>query len=131
MRLVHLLAAAGLSTLLGQVAGAQEIHPARTVQTLYEACQHDDAIFIMRCKAYLAGVADALHFLAVYQQAHATELRNAGLTVAPFAICHDEAWNPEMLRSLVVPWAERHPERRQDDQYAGAMQALTVAWPCR
>ena len=134
MKRAHVLGIAALAALHVGPAAAQQApqtHPARTIETLYKACKHADGSFSMRCIAYLAGIADSMQFLATYQKVNGAALKTAGVTLAPLAICQEEAWSPDKLRAAFTAWADKNPGRWQEDQYVGATEALHAAWPCR
>jgi len=122
---------ATLAILAPSVAGAQPIHPARTVHTLMESCQSEDPTILMRCDAYLGGIADSMDFLAAFQHVHNAALHNAKLTVIPFAICHKEPWTADSLRTTFLDWANKHQDRWQGDQYVAVVDALQEAMPCK
>jgi hypothetical protein len=85
----------------------------------------------MRCNAYLAGVADSMDFLAVFQKVHGNALSKAKLTLRPFTFCHDQPWTAETLRQTFVAWANANPKRMQEDQYVAAVDALHDSFPCK
>ncbi len=122
---------AGLSLMYLGSALAQSIPPARTAQTLAEACTSEDRTFVMRCTAYLGGVADGMDFMGAFQTQHKAALTKAKLTLKPFSFCHDQAWSAETLRQAYVKWVNANPNRMQDDQYVAAVDALHDSFPCK
>src|SRR5271165_4911951 len=100
MRLSSFLGLAAILTTITSGTCAQPIHPARTVHTLMESCQSEDSTILMRCDAYLGGVADSMDFLAAFQNVHNAALHKAKLTVVPFAICHSDPWTAVSLRTI-------------------------------
>jgi hypothetical protein len=116
---------------VASMALAQKMPPERTAETLYESCSSNDQTTLMRCKAYLAGIADSMDFFAAYQSANGSALKKVKLTLKPFAICHSEPWRAAYLRQDYLDWAAAHPERMQSDQYIAAMDALHDALPCK
>jgi hypothetical protein len=109
----------------------QNVPPARTAQTLLESCNSNDSAFMMRCTAYLGGVADSMDFMAAYQNTHKAALDKARLTLKPYMFCHNDAWTPDTLRQAFLTWANANPNRLQEDQYVAAVDALHDAYPCR
>ncbi|MDD4616565.1 MAG: Rap1a/Tai family immunity protein [Alphaproteobacteria bacterium] len=121
----------GLALMYLGSALAQSVPPARTGKTLAEACSSNEQSFVMRCTAYLGGVADGMDFLSVYQKTHESALNKSRLTLKPFMFCHDQPWSAETLRQTYVQWANSNPSRMQDDQYVVAVDALHDTFPCK
>src|SRR5689334_17248784 len=117
MRLPLFLCLAATLSVISPYARAETIPPARTVYTLMQSCQSEDPTILMRCNAYLGGVADSMDFLAAFQHTHDKALHKAKLTVVPFAICHAEPWTPQSLRTIFLNWANKNQGRMQGDQY--------------
>jgi len=133
MRFSRLLVAGTMLTMVpsGAAFAQTTVPPARTVQTLLESCTSQDKSFMMRCNAYLAGVADGMDFLAAFQKVNGAALTKAKLTLRPFAFCHNQPWTAETLRQTFTTWANANPKRMQDDQYVAAVDALHDSFPCK
>lgn len=130
MRFSSFLCFATVLALICSGAKAQTPPPERTASTLVEACKSQDPTILMRCNAYLGGIADSMDFLAVYQQVHGKALHKAKLTVVPFAICHTEPWTSVSLRSTYLNWADKNQDRLQGDQYVAVVDALQESMSC-
>ena len=130
MRLTTFLCLAATLIAISPAASAEAIPPARTVYTLTQSCQSQDSTILMRCNAYLGGIADSMDFLAAFQHTHSAALHKAKLTVVPFAICHAEPWTPESLRTIFLNWSSKNQGRMQGDQYVAVVDAFQEAMPC-
>ena len=73
----------------------------------------------------------SMDFLAAFQHVHGKALRGAKLTLVPFAICHDEPWTADSLRTIFLGWADKNQDRLQGDQYVAVVDALQEAMPCK
>lgn len=131
MRFSSFLCLAATLAMAASSASAQTLHPARTVHTLMESCQSEDSTILMRCDAYLGGIADSMDFLAAFQHVHGKALRSAKLTLVPFAICHEDPWTADSLRTTFLDWADKHQDRLQGDQYVAVVDALQEAMACK
>lgn len=129
-----LLSVAVFLTLLPAVASAASTAntpPARTVETLLSACTSEDKTYLMRCNAYLAGVADSMDFMAGYLRVHGPALKKSKVSLRNYAICHAQPWTPEALRQSFINWANANPDRQQEDQYFAVVDAFHQSMPCK
>ena len=88
----------------------------RSTLFLYRLCGSNSADQVSWCEGYLIGLADIL--LAI---------GNSGIAGG---ICKAE-YDAVALNRIFSIWAERHPERWNDDMAVSAQASFREVWPCR